>query len=277
MPSASLTFVSASRSSVRIRYDGSGWYIPANEPEQRSGWSTTTSTDTRQVQQKTVTQVVYDASGCTTTWHWSFSGGSGGSSSEKTGTISIGGMNAGSKGSVTGRLSATRSAKKITKKYTRSRTRSKTTTKDEQGNEHTTYGEWSDWHESGPTTSTSSASSKNLGSASDTLVFYTKPAEFSWGSGVATDKTIQVSDGLSASKWNILVTRVEQRKNWENQSGGADYSDAKVSSGGLVTAAVYNILARALGVSTVTAHTKNTTGTLITASVFIALQTAVNS
>lgn len=277
MPSASLTFVSASRSSVRIRYDGSGWYIPANEPEQSSGWSTTTSTDTRQVQQKTVTQVVYDVAGCTTTWHWSFSGGSGGSSSEKTGTISIGGMNAGSKGSVTGRLSATRSAKKITKKYTRSRTRSKTTTKDEQGNEHTTYGEWSDWHESGPTTSTSSASSKNLGSASDTLVFYTKPAEFSWGSGVATDKTIQVSDGLSASKWNILVTRVEQRKNWENQSGGADYSDAEVSSGDLVTAAVYNILARALGVSTVIAHTKNTTGTLITASVFIALQTAVNS
>ena len=266
MPSASLTFVSASRSSVRIRYDGSGWYIPANEPEQSSGWSTTTSTDTRQVQQKTVTQVVYDVAGCTTTWHWSFSGGSGGSSSEKTGTISIGGMNAGSKGSVTGRLSATRSAKKITKKYTRSRTRSKTTTKDEQGNEHTTYGEWSDWHESGPTTSTSSASSKN-----------TKPAEFSWGSGVATDKTIQVSDGLSASKWNILVTRVEQRKNWENQSDGAAYSDAEVSSGDLVTAAVYNILARALGVSTVTAHTKNTTGTLITASIFIALQTAVNS
>mgnify|MGYP001119120376 CR=1 FL=1 len=51
MPSASLTFVSASRSSVRIRYDGNGseWYIPANEPEHSSGWSTVTSTDTRQV------------------------------------------------------------------------------------------------------------------------------------------------------------------------------------------------------------------------------------
>ena len=277
MPSASLTFDGASRSSVRIRYGGSGWYVPANEPEHSSGWSTTTSTDTRQVQQKTVTQVVYDVAGCTTTWHWSFSGGSGGSSSEKTGTISIGGMNAGSKGSVTGRLSATRSAKKITKKYTRSRTRSKTTTKDEQGKEHTTYGEWSDWHESGPTTSTSSASSKNLGSASDTLVFYTQPAEFSWGSGVDTDKTIQISGGLSASKWNILVARVEQRKNWENQSGGADYSAAEASSGELVTAAKYNILARALGISQVTAHTDKITGTLITAGVFIALQTAVNA
>lgn len=111
MPSASLTFVSASRSSVRISYDGSGWYIPANEPEHSSGWSTVTSTDTRQVQQKTVTQVVYDVAGCTTTWHWSFSGGNGGSSSVKTGTITIGGMTAGSRGSVTGRLSATRSAK----------------------------------------------------------------------------------------------------------------------------------------------------------------------
>ena len=45
MPSASLTFVSASRSSVRISYDGSGWYIPANEPEHSSGWSTVTSTE----------------------------------------------------------------------------------------------------------------------------------------------------------------------------------------------------------------------------------------
>lgn len=277
MPSASLTFVSANRSSVRISYDGSGWYIPANESKQDSGWSTTTSTDTRQVQQKTVTQVVYDASGCTTTWHWSFSGGNGGSSSVKTGTITISGMTAGSRGSVTGKLSATRSAKKITEKYTRSRSRSKTTTKDEQGNEHTTYGDWSDWSESGPTTSTSSASSKDLGSASDTLVFYTQPAEFSWGNGVATDKTIQVSDGLSASKWNTLVTRTEQRDNWKEQSGGADYSDAEVSSGELVTAAKYNILAKALSVSQVTAHTDKTTGTLITANVFIALQTAVNT
>ena len=64
------------------------------------------------------------------------------------------------------------------------------TVKDDKGNTTTKYGEWSDWNESGPRTTYSSASSKNLGSASDTLVFYTKPAEFSWGSGVATDKTI---------------------------------------------------------------------------------------
>lgn len=277
MPSASLTFVSASRSSVRISYDGSGWYIPANGPEHSSGWSTITSTDTRQVQQKTVTQVVYDVAGCTTTWHWSFSGGNGGSSSVKTGTITIGGMAAGSRGSVTGRLSATRSAKQKKEVYTRTRTRTKTTGKDDKGNTTTKYGEWSDWSESGPRTTYSSASSKNLGSASDTLVFYTKPAEFSWGSGVDTDKTIQVSGGLSASKWNTLVARVEQRKNWENQSGGADYSDAEASSGELVTAAKYNILAKALSVSQVTAHTDRTTGTLITADVFIALQTAVNA
>ena len=277
MPSASLIFVSANRSSVRIRYNGDEGAIPSNEPEQSSGWSTITSTDTRQVQQKTVTQVVYNIAGCTTTWHWSFSGGNGGSSSEKTGTTTIGGMNAGSKDSVTGKFSAIRSAKKVTKKYTRSRTRSKTITKDEQGNVHTTYGDWSDWDESGPTTSTSSASSKNLGSASDTLVFYTQPAEFSWGSGVAADKIIQMSGGLSANKWNTLVTRVEQRKNWENQSDGADYSDAEVSSGELVTAIKYNILAKALNINQVIAHTDKVIGTLITADVFIALQTAVNA
>jgi hypothetical protein len=50
MPSASLTFVSASRSSVQIKYDGSVGNIPANESEHSSGWSTITSTDTRQVQ-----------------------------------------------------------------------------------------------------------------------------------------------------------------------------------------------------------------------------------
>jgi hypothetical protein len=99
-------------------------------------------------------------------------------------------MTAGSRGSVTGRLSATRSAKQKKEVYTRTRTRTKTTVKDDKGNTTTKYGEWSDWNESGPRTTYSSASSKNLGSASDTLVFYTKPAEFSWGSGVATDKTI---------------------------------------------------------------------------------------
>ena len=109
------------------------------------------------------------------------------------------------------------------------------------------------------------------------ITVYGQPSQFSWGDGVASGNIIQVSAGLSASKWNTLVERIEQWTNWKNQSDGADYSDAEVSSGELVTAAKYNILARALGVSTVTAHTKNTTGTLITASVFIALQTAVNS
>lgn len=277
MPSASLDFISANRSSVTFEYSGTGWYIPANGTPHDSGWSTISSSDTRQVQQKTITQIVYDASGCTTTWHWTFSGGSGGSSSSKEGTKTINGMNPGAKGTVTGTLSATRSAKQKKEVYTRTRTRTKTTEKDDKGNTTTKYGEWSDWSESGPRTTYSSASSKNLGSASDSLTFYTKPAEFSWGSGVDTDKTIQISGGLSASKWNTLVARVEQRKNWENQSGGADYSDAEASSGELVTAAKYNILAKALSVSQVTAHTDRTTGTLITADVFIALQTAVNA
>lgn len=277
MPSASLTFRSADRSSVTFDYGGTGWHIPANETPRESSWSTTSSSETRQVQQKTITQIVYDASGCTTTWHWTFRGGNGGSSSVKEGSKTISGMNSGAKGTVTGTLSATRSAKQKKEVYTRTRTRTKTTEKDDQGNTTTTYGDWSDWSESGPTTTYSSASSKSLGSASDSLTFYTQPAEFSWGAGVAQGETIQVSNSLTASSWNTLVTRTEQRKNWENQSGGADYSSAKASSGELVTASKYNILAKALGVSQVKAHTDKVTGTLITADVFIALQTAVNA
>ena len=276
MPNASLTFKSANCSSVTFEYGGTGWHIPANESEHDSGWSTTSSSDTRQTQTKTITQVVYDVSGCTTTWSWTFTGGNGGSSSSKEGSKTIYGMNAGSRGTVTGRLTASRSAKQKKEVYTRTRTRTKTTEKDDKGNTTTTYGEWSDWSETGPRTTYGSASSKYLGSASDTLTFYTQPAEFSWGAGVAQGETIQTSIGLSASSWNTLVTRTEQRDNWKDQSGGASYSDAKVSSGELITAAKYNILAKALGVSQVKAHTDKVTGTLITAAVFIALSTAVN-
>lgn len=138
------------------------------------------------------------------------------------------------------------------------------------------WGSWQGWSSASDiSSSTSTYTIANV--STNTITVYGQPSQFSWGNGVASGNIIQVSIGLSASKWNTLVERTEQRTNWKNQSGGTDYSDAEVSSGELITAVKYNILAKALSVSQVIAHTKNTTGTLITASVFIALQTAVNS
>lgn len=147
----------------------------------------------------------------------------------------------------------------------------------EEGYKPATPGKWGNWQGwSSPSDLSSSTSTHTIASnvSTNTITVYGRPLEFSWGSGVATDKTIQVSAGLSATKWNTLVERTEQRTNWKNQSGGANYSTAEVSSGNLVRASTYNILANALGVSTVTGGSG---GTIITAQVFINLQTAVNS
>lgn len=204
-----------------------------------------------------------------TIWSWTFNDG--GTASTKEPTHQFTGLTAGSRNTCRGTLSV-KCTRTVTTKTWKTTTVKVPDGKDENGN--TIY---KDEKKKTTTTTGPTSTSYSLGSASDSIAVYTKPAEFSWGSGVATDKTIQVSDGLSASKWNTLVTRTEQRDNWKDQSGGADYGDAEVSSGELVTAAKYNILAKALGVSQVTAHTDKTTGTLIIADVFIALQTAVNA
>lgn len=185
-------------------------------------------------------------------WNWSFSDGSTASTQNPTHTFT--GLTAGKANICDARLSVT-----CTKTVTQT-----SWSTDNEGKKTTT----------GPTTTTTIQS---LGSDSDSITVYTKPTAFYWGAGVSQDSTIQTSNALSAASWNTLVTRVEERTNWINQENGANYSNAEVESNDLITAAAYNVLARALGVSTVTAHTKNTTGTLITARVFIALQTAVNS
>lgn len=135
------------------------------------------------------------------------------------------------------------------------------------------WGSWQGWSDASDTSS-SSTTYTIANVSTNTITVYGRPSEFSWGSGVATDMTIEASSGLTASKWNTLVTRTEQHTNWKNQSGGANYSSAEVSSGDLVSASVYNVLANALGVNTVTGGSN---GTIITAQVFINLQTAVNS
>lgn len=205
-----------------------------------------------------------------TIWSWTFSDG--GTASTKNLTHKFTGLTAGSQNTCRGNLSV-ECTRTVTTKTWKTTIVKVPNGKDENGNPI-----YKDEKKKTTTTTGPTSNPYSLGSASGSIIVYTKPAEFSWGSGVATDKTIQVSGGLSANKWNTLVTRVKQRKNWENRSSdGPNYSDAKVSPGELVTAAKYNILARALGVSQVTAHTDRTTGTLITADVFIALQTAVNA
>lgn len=138
------------------------------------------------------------------------------------------------------------------------------------------WGNWQGWSQ--PTSSAPSTSNHIIANnvSTNTIIVYTKPSEFYWGNGVAKDSIIQISGGLEASKWNELVTKTEQYANWKNQSGGASYSNAKASSGEIITANKYNILANALGISSVRQETTNSTGDLITAAVFIALQTAVN-
>lgn len=201
-----------------------------------------------------------------TVWSWSFSDG--GSASTKQPTHTFSGLSAGSANTCRGTLSV-----KCTK--TTTKTSWKTTTEKvqvgEDDNGKPIYEDKETTTITGPTTTTATVS---LGSASDSVTVYTKPAAFDWGSGVASGNIIQVSAGLSASKWNTLVARTEQRTNWENQSGGASYSGAKVSSGELIKASKYNILANALGTSNVIGGAN---GTLISASIFIALQTAVNA
>lgn len=233
------SYTNVSRNSATISCSAWDWVYPSDH---------NTTTETGDDANGSKTTISYS----NTVWSWSFNDGGRSSSKEPTHTFT--GLTAGKANTCRGTLSA---------RCTRTVTRTSWKT-DSEGKKTIT----------GPT---SNSTSYNLGSASDSIIVYTKPAAFYWGAGVSQGSTIQISNALTAASWNTLVTRVEERVNWINQKSGTSYSSAKVSSGDLVTAATYNVLARALGVSTVVAHTKNTTGTLITASVFIALQTAVNS
>lgn len=240
------SYTNVSRDSAKISCTTGEWPYPSD-----AGTTTTGNDDNGS---KTV--ISYS----NRVWSWSFSDGSKASTQNPTHTFT---------GLTAGRANTCRASLSVTCTKTTTKTSwTTTTTIGSDGKEQKTK------TTTGPTTTTTTQS---LGSASGSITVYTKPTAFYWGAGVAQGQTIQASNALTAASWNTLVTRVEERTNWIKQKSGANYSSAEVSSGDLVTAAVYNVLARALGVSTVTAHTKNTTGTLITASVFIALQTAVNS
>lgn len=283
--SAQLTFNSATRNSVTFSYGGTGWYVPSNGTESSVSWGSWSSGDTSQTRTGTSTQNVYDdANDCTTKWTWTFTGGNGGSSSTKEGTKTISGFNAGSKCTVSGTLSAKRTSKILTRTYSQTRTRTKTEIKDEEGKGTGTYeyGSWVEGSKSLVSTSSKAGNDYNLGTSnSSSLTFYTRPAEFTWGVTPAEDVSIYRS--LTYSKWNELMDKAVQRYNWKhcqpNETGTPKSTGQNhVSSGALVTAAVYNAGAALCEINTrVTAASSTTSGTVVYASYFTALSNAVNA
>ena len=253
--SASLSLSSATENTATIQYSASGFSLPSGST---GSWSGGRPTDSK-------TDISYkDIS-----YSWSF-GASG-----RTGSYTSGGLTAGSSNQIfaTVTVSCTRVVTNYTQNYTREWIDEVT---DDEG-KVVTPGHWGSWQASGGVSSSSSQSSYSLGSASASLTVYTKPSTFAWGAGVAKGQTIQQSSGLSASKWNELVTKTEQRRNWINQSGTASYSTLKVKSGDLVTASLYNRMAQACDCSTRVSNDQDKNDSIIYASVFQDLANAVNN
>lgn len=275
MATATLSFSSADRNSVTFSYGGSGWNIPSNGSESLISWGAWGPGELEQSRTGTSTQTVYDTSyGCETKWSWAFTGGNGGTSTSKEGSKTISGFSAGSHPSISGTLSAKRTSKILKRTYKQTQTR----TKKEDG----TYTSWVAGTKTQVGSGTTTAGSdKDLGTATASFSFYTRPAEFSWSNTPAENAFID--DCLSAIKWNELMDKAVQRYNWKNCQPGSFTSPKTtpqnhVSSGDFVTASVYNAAASLCGVNiSVTAATSSNNGTLIYASYFTALSNAVNA
>lgn len=288
MPSVSLTFIAADRRSVSFNYDGPDWLIPRNGQESSITWGGWSSGDTYSTRSGKSTQVVYDnESGCKTKWSWTFSGGSGGSSSNKSDTSirgkTINGFTPGKHCSIKGTLHAKRTCKLKTRNYSQSRTRTKTEIigKDGKGTGKYTYTDWVVHPEHVVSTSYSNRSDYDLGTESDTLWFYTRPDKFLWNTIPATDVFIHYS--LTASKWNELMNKAIQRYNWKYCNGNSNVhpkseGQNQVNSNDLITAEIYNAGAALCGVSRrVTGSSANNAGTVIYAFYFTELSAAVNA
>lgn len=285
--SAQLTFSSATRNSITFSYTTkeNSWNIPSNGVESSVSWGSWSSGDTSQTRTGTSTQTVYDnTNGCTFKWTWTFTGGNGGSSFFQSGTKTISGFNAGSKCTISGKVSAKRTSKILTRTYKQTRTRTKTEIKDDEGKGtgKYEYGDWVTGDKVLQSTSSKAGNDYNLGtSSSSSLTFYTRPAEFAWG--VTPAKNVGIYRSLTYSKWNELMDKAVQRYNWKycqpNQSGTPKSTGQNhVSSGALLTAAIYNAGASLCGISTrVTAASSTTSGTVVYASYFTALSDAVNA
>lgn len=193
-------------------------------------------------------------------YSWVF--GDGGTSSSESPTHTFTGLTAGAKNTCRGTVTVTctKTVEKETWYTTYDKEQNGT---DENGKP--TYETVENLH----TSTSSSSSTYRIGNATATAYVYTQPKSVTRNSGIATGKTIQTSNGLSATFWNKLVSAITALENWSNQNGKANYSKANASSGEIITAAKYNIVANALGVDEVQP------GDLITADVFIALMDAL--
>lgn len=278
MPTAILTFKSATRDSITFGHDGEGWLIPSDTAPSSIQWSEWTNGDLIQTRSGHRTYISYSTeNGCTTIWRWTFSGGNGGSSSKKAShSKTISGFTSGAQNSLTGTLTASRTSQNMRINCTQKRTRTKIPGKPAEGDKPAVPDRYTDWVyeniQEGRPLKTGAGASKGLGTARDTITFYTQPEQFNWNSGVASGQTIQTHNGLTALKWNELVNKLAAYNNWKQQKSVGSAGQT-VSPGDLVSANVYNSVARELGCSTVTGGRE---GTVIKASYFIALQTAIN-
>lgn len=245
MPSVNLnspTYSSVGTTYATISCSATGWTYPSDA-------GTTTTGDSKNGSKTTISY-------SNTIWSWSFSDG--GSSSTKEPSHKFTGLSAGKSNTLRGTLSA-----KCTKSVTKTSwsTSKQEVGKDENGNpiyeEVTTT--------VGPTTTKTTV---NIGSASDSVTVYTQPYAWSFGCKAGD----YISDYATAENWNELADQVGKYKSWRTQSNKySSYNTLKVSSGTWITASIYNSMAQACGVSSVTANS-----TLITASLFEALADAVS-
>lgn len=263
-------YTNVGEKTAHIKYQATGYSLPStgydswsgSEPSSGSTW--------------TQTRKVYSYSNLS--YSWSF--GSTSASGYNDFSISSGQVNT---------ISATVTVfcTKTTSNQERHKTRSwipgtpASGTPGEEGYKPATKGKWGNWSNwSTPTTTSTSTATHYLARrvSSNSIQVYAHPSEFDDWKNVKVNSIIESNTGLTAQSWNKLVTKTGQWKSWREQSNYyGNYSSANVSAGELISASKYNILAKALSVSQVTAPTDRTTGTLITADVFIALQTAVNA
>lgn len=268
MPEAILTFQSATQNAVVFKYGGTGWNVPKDGSESSVSWGAWTTGDLIQQRTGQSKQTVYNESSCRTKWNWQFVGGNGGSSSEKEGTKTITGFLSGRKNTISGTLKASRTSKIKIRTYRQSRTREK--------NQDGSYTAWSTGEKQLTNTKYEDGADKDIGTATKTLTFYTRPDEFFWD--VSPSKDVSIYLVLTAAKWNELMDKAVQRYNWkycQQNSGNTPRitGQNQVAPGMLISADIYNSGALLCGIDTrVTAKQS-----VIYASLFTALSSAVNA
>ena len=239
MATAILTFVYCDRLHVTFNYDGKGWNQPTLNDETRySDWTNYEGSNLKQMRYVTK---IHPTIG-NTKWLWDFKGGDGGSSTRKTGQITISGFESGARQRIDGTLSGTATITTTTTRYKQFRTRRNIA---------------SDWVV-GPLEQYKqevTTEAYDYGSASNFFYFFTHPASFNWPK--APNEREPVSESITAKAWNILVDSAVAKHNWKYcQPEQPDHNKSWISLDSLhrnprdpITADVCNLLARKLDLS----------------------------